>query len=347
MNTYLKKLSLRLSIICLIGFLTGCVANQELSDAVKQLNEANDAASDLLSKLKTKDERLAERNKTLTEVQRQNTISTIEKLYHEKKLEMLKFRLKQESKLADFKEKTLETAQSYINEKIVGLEASVSSAEKIAESLYNESKKFPDDKELKQQAALAAADYFGRLAERNDIELSSKNDLTTSLNQEITLTRANLKKIFDKKLTELDSEKSKKVEAAEQISLSAAPSSTKTYEALEDWTKDQDDAFQDIQSYADKNNPLSDQGILSDIANGFKDGIVKTLLGKSNVVPSKEQILGSGKDLLDGVTADTKKEFDKKVKELKEDAKGVEETLEEKAKDYLNSFKLKIAEELM
>ena len=39
MNTYLEKLSLRLGIICLICVLTGCVANQELSDAVKQMNE--------------------------------------------------------------------------------------------------------------------------------------------------------------------------------------------------------------------------------------------------------------------------------------------------------------------
>ena len=180
--------------------------------------KANDSASDLISKLKTKDELIAARNKTLTETQRQNTITSIEKLHREKKVEILEFRLEQESKLVDFKEKALKEAQSYIDEKITGLNASVKSAQNIAESLYDESKKFPDDKELKQQAALAAADYFSRLAERNDIELSSKNVLTASLEHELTLARNSLKKLFDKKLTELDKEKSTKIAKAKAIS---------------------------------------------------------------------------------------------------------------------------------
>ncbi len=298
--------------------LSGCVANNEMTQVIEHLSQSNKQAEQIIKQLSVKDHLMTElvndRNKQI----KQLMTAQVQQNYYQNLAVLRLAMIKTNSEISELFDHSKRHCLSLVDGEVKGLVELVNSAERQAEKLLQESKKFPEDKTLELQAAKAAADYFGQLNATNSIGENAKATCIEGLQLE--------KMIADKKL--------KDFQAAQEVSLvqdrensvidiSATRfitfnDSQRHFDALLAWTHENEIAYQNNIMYLKTNNLLSSEGVLASVIEGFGQGAIAVVVGKDVVVPSAGDIINSGKLLLDGISKSTKGDFSRTLASAKQ-----------------------------
>ncbi len=323
----MKALNRILLAFILTLLLGGCVARSDMEKVVKSMQATNNAATKIINILEQRDKDLAQ---TLNK--RQNTLKAssknkIEKSFLESKLAILELKSKAIDDIEKLYQDTLKGKESNLNEEFKDLNNRVDEAEKQAESLHRESVKFPNDKELRLQAAQAAAGYFGKLTKANRIKENTEKKFKDALLKEKSKAELDLEKTIESKVAELEQEKSIYIAKIEKQNFPTVKQSSSSYQLLLDWTEENESAHRNTQFYLDTNNPLSNGGILASTFKGMKKGFTKTLLGQVKKIPTKNDLKASAKSLFGDIIEDSQSEFNKKKDKVKNDIERIKDNL--------------------
>lgn len=315
MKTKQISLPLKLAMLCLVTMLSGCAANKEFAKAVDVMAQTNNEANKIITQLKQKDQQITDSHKTLATFYNSAQNTLLESIYLKQKVLLLEHQQAAKNELKDIYIKALKELKIIASKELISVHISVDSAEKIALSLQQESKKFPNDKELKYQATKAAADYFGRLTKLNAIEQDSLAKAEQAFAIELASAEDKLTNVILNKLNSLQ-EKNKEKQSC-TITIPTMANSSIAYDALQSWVKTQQESFNELQEYIDSNSLLGDKGILKTIIKGIKKGGTEVLLGKSEQIPTKAQIKDAGKELVNAISEDTEEELKQLLDEIK------------------------------
>ncbi len=298
--------------------LSGCVANNEMTQVIEHLSQSNKQAEQIIKQLSVKDQRMTELVNDRNQQIKLLMTAQVQQYYYQNLALLRANIIKTNSAISERFDNSKQHCLALVDGEVKGLVALVSSAERQAEKLLQESKKYPEDKTLELQAAKAAADYFGQLNATNNIGVDAKNTCIKSLQAE--------KAIADKKLiafqtaqeVSLVQDRENSVnDISATVFITVADSQTH-FDALLAWTHENEIAYQNNMMYLKTSNLLSSEGVLASVIDGFGQGAIAVVFGKDVVVASAGDIINSGKLLLDGISKSTNDDFSRTLASAKQ-----------------------------
>lgn len=295
--------------LSLVFILSGCVANNELTEVVEHLRTSNKQALQTIADLNDKDQALSslsnDRNSQLTRLMEAQV-----QQHHYKILADLRLMIINAN--ADVKalfDSSRQYCLSMVEDELKHSFELVSVAEQQVESLFRESKKFPNDKTLELQAAKAAADYFGRLNSANSMGVNAQNTCIKKLQTEMLNAENKLKKfrvVEENKVYQVAKNEMAKISATNFMVISANKAQ---FDALIAWSYENEVAYNNIMMYSKTNNILSTEGVLASAFKGFGNGAIAVVTGKNVAIPSADDIRNSGTVLLDALGKNSQEEL--------------------------------------
>lgn len=289
--------------------LSGCVANNEMSQVVEQLSQSNKQAQLVMAKLSDKDQAMTllvnDRNSQIEQL----AIAQVQRDYFKSLAKLRAMIITANIDIILSHENAKQRCLTIIDGEEKSLIEQVNSAELQASNLLTESKKFPNDKVLELQAAKAAADYFGRLNNTNSISVNAKASCVEQLQVASSDAVQKIKKFQDSQEAALKQLKKSKTAEHTLIRVFVLESSQKQFEALLAWSHENEIAYNNIMMHSKTNNILSKDGVLASAFKGFGQGAIATLVGRDVAIPSTAEIRTSGKELIDGLSQESEEAF--------------------------------------
>ena len=310
-----------------VFLLSGCVANNEMSQVVEHLNKSNKQAQQVIGQLNKKDQAMTELVHDRNSQIKQLVTVKVQQLYYLNLAALRQVIIKTNSEISALFNNSAEHCLSLVDAEVKSLKGSVNLAEQQAENLLTESKKYPDDKTLQLQAAKAAADYFGRLYSTNNIGLKAKKLCVDRLKIEKSNAEDKVKDFQttqEVKLAEFLKSKINEISAIKFIVISASQTH---FDALLAWTHENEIAHNNTMMYLHASNLLSSEGILANVIKGFSKGAIAVVVGKNVVIPSAADIGNSGQVLVDGLSKNSKEEFSSVLLNAKQGIKTIKDNI--------------------
>ena len=313
--------------ISFVFLLSGCVANNDMSQVVEHLNKSNKQAQQVIAQLNKKDQAMTELVHDRNNQIKQLVTVKVQQLYYLNLAGLRQVIINTNSEISVLFDNSKEHCLSLVNEEVKSLTGLTNLAEQQAENLLTESKKFPDDKTLQLQAAKAAADYFGRLYSTNNIGLKAKKLCVDRLKIEKTHSEYKVKDFQttqEGKLAESLKNKINEISAIKFIVISASQSH---FNALLAWSHENEIAHNNTMMYLHASNLFSSKGILANVIKGFAQGAIAVVVGKNVAIPSAADIGNSGQVLIDGLSKNSKEEFSSVLLNAKQGIKTIKDNI--------------------
>jgi hypothetical protein len=289
--------------------LSGCVANNEMSQVVEHLNKSNKSAQQVILQLNKKDQVMTELVQDRNSQIKQLVTTQVQQLYFENLADLRQAIIKANRDISVLFDNSKQHCLSLVEAEVKSLVGLVSLAEQQAVNIMAESKKFPNDKTLQLQAAKAAADYFGRLNATNSIGTNAKTLCADGLKAEKADAELKIKGFQtsqEEKLAQFLKSKINEISAIKFIDIST---SQPHFDALLAWSHENEIAHNNTMMYLNTNNLLSSKGVLASVIKGLGQGAIAVVVGKNVAIPSAADIGNSGKMLVDALSKDTKEAF--------------------------------------
>ncbi len=316
-NKFKHKLKYSVILVVLAVFMTGCVANKEMEQVVDHLSQTNAEAKKIIKSLSVKDKILTElANDRNIQIKRLMTVEV--NTLHHAALASLRLQVI-ETRQAIYQHffKTKKACFATIDKELKNINLLAEQAEKQALLLYQESKKFPQDKTLELQAAKAAADYFGQLFKTNTMAFDAKENCQTQLNVALEGANKAIDAARNKEEDELEHVKKMMKQQVSADKFIIIMSSQTSFDALIDWVNENELVYSNTITYLKTNNFLSSEGIPASFIKSLGNSVLAVAVGANVDIPSKDDIKRSGENLVNTLTANAKADFDQASSDAK------------------------------
>ncbi|NIB44640.1 hypothetical protein HBA55_33970 [Pseudomaricurvus alkylphenolicus] len=297
----MKKQWKALTLLTCCFALSACVAKKEFVKMVEAQTELNKAVGEHLETMDKRDKALVSIVNEQRNAQALGLTTEIDRL-HEAQLTQLKLdisdaKLRLAALLRSQREKCLDT----IKAEMEAVDKSAKAAEKRALEMHRESIKFKNNTKLQLQAARAAADYFGRLVRKGEIESGSIDMCMTKMEEVKKTGYRRLNEYQARVEVELEKGRIQRKSEIEKVVIDQVSGIEDTYVVLQKVIKVNEIAYTNAITYLNINNPLSSAGLPSVVIKGFKDGVIGLNNSGDVDVPSKADLKKSGQELLDSL----------------------------------------------
>ncbi|SEK54408.1 hypothetical protein SAMN05216262_101621 [Colwellia chukchiensis] len=304
-----KSMQAPLLSLLLVLLLSACVANNEMSQVITQLNASNKQAAQVLVQLSAKDKAITTLlNRRLNENKILMTAQVQQHYFHA----LARLRASVIVVYGDINRQFAKAKQGCLTQiaaQVQHLTTLVSAAEQDAKTWLAESKKFPNDKTLALQAAQAAAQYFAELNDTNSISDEHSTKCVAQLESAKTQALAKITQVQDSQEAKLTALADSKMQAITTMPVLSVSHSQAHFAALSAWLHENELAYSNTMMYLHTNNILSEKGVLASALQGLGQGAITQVLGKDVAIPSSREIGELGEGLLSSITQESKQAF--------------------------------------